>query len=97
MRRCGGPMVSTDPLDHQSDWGCQECLYRLPVTAVRDVLRESREYQDSPGGQDGVIEFLENVIFNLSQRLHPGHFLVMEAKQKLGLLYGNIYPHTSNR
>ena len=90
-------MVSTDPLDHQSDWGCQDCLYRTPVNAVRDVLRESREYLDSPGGQDGVIEFLENVIFNLSHRLHPGHFLVMETKQKLGLLYGNIYPHTSNR
>jgi len=97
VRRCGGAVVSTDPLDQQSDWSCQSCLQKLPVSAVRDLLRESQECQEKCEAPDGVIEHYENIIFQLSQRLHPGHFLIMEIKQKLALLYGNIYPHTSDR
>ena len=90
-------MVSTDPLDQEADWSCQSCLQKLPVSAVRDLLRESQECQEKCEAPDGVIEHYENIIFQLSQRLHPGHFLIMEIKQKLALLYGNIYPHTSDR
>ena len=49
----------------------------------------------SPG--DGVIEHLERVLSQLDTSLHPGNYLVLEIKQKLALLYGNIFPHTINK
>ena len=46
---------------------------------------------------DGVIEHYERVLNQLDTSLHPGNYLVLEVKQKLALLYGNIFPHTINR
>ena len=46
---------------------------------------------------DGVIEHYERVLSHLDTSLHPGNYLVLEVKQKLALLYGNIFPHTINR
>ena len=49
----------------------------------------------TPG--DGVIEHYERALWQLSSLLHPGNFLVLEVKQKLALLYGNIFPYTINK
>ena len=46
---------------------------------------------------DGVIEHYERVLSQLDTSLHPGNYLVLEVKQKLALLYGNIFPHTISR
>ena len=46
---------------------------------------------------DGVIEHYERVLSLLDTSLHPGNYLVLEIKQKLALLYGNIFPHTINK
>lgn len=46
---------------------------------------------------DGVIEHYERALWQLSSLLHPGNYLVLEVKQKLALLYGNIFPYTINR
>ena len=63
----------------------------------REILAESQDYSNSRDLSVGVIDHYENIIFNLSDKLHPGNFLLMEIKQKLGLLYGNIFPYTINR
>ena len=115
-RRCGGTVLSTDSMNNESDWSCEECEERLPAGSVRwwrstieapvltlfssrDILAESQHYINSShlSLSDGVIDHFENIIFNLSDKLHPGNFLLMEIKQKLGLLYGNIFPYTINR
>ena len=46
---------------------------------------------------DGVIEHYERALWQLSSLLHPGNYLVLEVKQKLALLYGNIFPYAINR
>ena len=69
----------------------------LTLLPSREILAESQHYTNSRELSDGVIHHYENIIFNLSDKLHPGNFLLMEIKQKLGLLYGNIYPDTINR
>ena len=60
-------------------------------------MAQSQDYSNSRDLSEGVIDHYENIIFNLSDKLHPGNFLLMEIKQKLGLLYGNIFPYTINR
>ena len=69
----------------------------LTLFSSREILAESQDYTNSSHLSDGVIDHYENILFNLSDKLHPGNFLLMEIKQKLGLLYGNIFPYTINR
>ena len=84
-------------MNNESDWNCENCEERLPAGSVREILEESQHFTNSCHLSDGVIDHYENIIFNLSDKLHPGNFLLMEIKQKLGLLYGNIFPYTINR
>ena len=85
-------------MDNEADWQCESCEQRLLADSVRQILTESQHYTNSPDmSTTGVIDHYENIIFNLSGKLHPGNFLLLEVKQKLALLYGNIYPNTINR
>ena len=89
----------------RTDWvltvsGGERSTVQSPVLTLlssRQILAESQHDTNSRELSVGVIDHYENIIFKLSDKLHPGNFLLMEVKQKLGLLYGNIYPYTINR
>ena len=44
----------------------------------------------TPVQEDGVVEHYERVLHQMSSQLHPYNYLMIDVKQKLALLYGNI-------
>ena len=95
--RCGGALVSSDTSDNDADHECQSCGERVSMVKIRSILSEAESVMETVESGDGVIEHYERVLFRLSSLLHPGNYLMLEIKQKLGLLYGNIFPHTINK
>ena len=54
------------------------------------MLEEAAQLIASPAPGAGVVEHYERVIHQLSSLLHPYNHLLIDVKQKLALLYGNI-------
>ena len=96
-RKCGGPVISSDPSNNLSDFHCQKCGKTMSYATVMSVISTSEKMILNNDTKDGVIEHYERILDKLSSLLHPGNYLLLELKQKLGLLYGNIFPHTINR
>jgi hypothetical protein len=91
-RRCQGVVTAARPLDYSSDYGCQQCgatVTRQEVTARLEAA--ARLVEDNRPGEDEV-EHHERVLDALSTVLHTNHALLLEVKQRLGLLYGNVKP-----
>ena len=96
IRKCGGPVISSDPSNNLSDFHCQKCGKTMSYETVMSVISTSERMIQNNDAQDGVIEHYERILDKLSSLLHPGNYLMLELKQKLGLVYGNIFPHTIN-
>merc|ERR1711892_468547 len=89
-RKCGGSVVPSRPLDNNSDWSCLSCGDITCLDKVQTVLEEAAELIASPAQENGVVEHFERVIHQLSSQLHPYNHLLIDIKQKLALLYGNV-------
>ena len=88
--KCGGPVVSSSPLDNQSNWECQSCGAVTCLDRVQSVLKNAAQLLATPAQKENLVEHFERVLHHLSSQLHPYNHLMIEAKQKLALLYGNI-------
>ena len=88
--KCDGSVVPSHPLDYNSSWSCLSCGAVMLLDRVQAVLEEAQQLSEAPAGDDGVVEHYERVIYRLSTLLHPYNHLVVDIKQKLALLYGNI-------
>ena len=88
--KCGGAVVPSSPLDNQSDWFCLSCGSITCLDRVQSVLGDAAQLISTPVQEDGVVEHYERVLHQLSSQLHPYNHLMIDVKQKLALLYGNI-------
>ena len=57
---------------------------------IQGILEEAQQLVDAHAEEDGVVEHYESLIYKLSLILHPYNYLILDIKQKLALLYGNI-------
>ena len=57
---------------------------------VQSVLERAAQLIATPKQEEGAVEHYERVFHQLSSQLHPYNHLMIDAKQKLALLYGNI-------
>jgi hypothetical protein len=57
---------------------------------VQSVLERAAQLIATPIQEGGAVEHHERVLHQLSSQLHPYNHLMIDAKQKLALLYGNI-------
>ena len=96
-QKCSGPIMSTNPLDNLANWACHLCGFKVKLESVRDILITSEALIDNPAALDGPVEHFERVLNKLSVVLHPGNYLLLDMKQKLGMMYGNIRPYTLDR
>jgi len=96
-QKCSGPVVSDNPLDNQANWACQLCGAGVSLETARNIMDTAEDLVDNPAPQDGPVEHFERVLHNLAVVLHPGNYLLLEVKQKLGLMYGNMMPYTWDR
>jgi len=97
LSKCGGAVVSLDTSSNTSDWACQQCAGLVSYEAVKIILESSEAVIDNPAPLDGPLEHYERVLDSLCNTLHPGHFLLVEVKQKLAMMYGNMMPYTLDR
>ena len=95
--RCGGAVVSSRPLDTEAQWQCQSCGLALAADTVRATLAAASASLDTRRGGDGVVAHYERWLHGAASSLHPGNYLMLAAKQRLALLYGNTAPFTINR
>ena len=57
---------------------------------MQSVLKYAAKLIATPAQEEDFVEHFERVLHHLSSQLHPHNHLMIEAKQKLALLYGNI-------
>jgi len=95
--RCGGVVVSLEPACNTADWACQQCGDVLCYDDVKNIIERSESAIDNPAPLDGPVEHCERVLHSLSTILHPGNFLLLEMKQKLAMMYGNMMPYTLDK
>ena len=88
--RCQGSVVPSHPLDYESSWACLTCGCVQGQDRVQTVLEGAAALLDCPAEGAGVVEHYEKMLHQLASQLHPYNHLMLGAKQKLALLYGNI-------
>ena len=88
--KCGGAVVPSSPLDNQSNWVCLSCGAVTGLDRVQSVLGDAVRLISTPVHEDDVVEHYERVLHQMSSQLHPYNYLMIDVKQKLALLYGNI-------
>jgi len=87
--KCGGAVVSFNPLDNKSDWLCMRCGAVILSNRVQAVLERAENLISNPSEEDGAVEHYETVLHKLSSQLHQNNYLLIDVKQKLAMLYGN--------
>merc|ERR1739838_1269741 len=85
------------PACNTADWACQQCGDVLSYNDVKNIIERSESEIDNPAPLDGPVEHFERVLHSLSSTLHPGNFLLLEVKQKLAMMYGNMMPYTLDK
>jgi len=94
---CKGSITSLNTDDNESDWGCTLCGKEVTAEFVRTIISEAEAVINNPASRDGPVEHFERVLDNLGTTLHQGHYLMLDVKQKLAMLYGNVMPYTMDK
>lgn len=92
-RRCEGTVLSKDSLDNQSDWACTSCHVIWPFDKVLKVVENCESCVKQTNPTEDVVEHYERVLHLLSHQLHPGHYILLDVKQNLGMILGNCKPY----
>ena len=82
-------MLADHPLSLPSlspHWHCTACGSLYPAATVEAWLSAART---SLSSSSSSVEQCEESLHLLSARLHPGHLLLLQLKQKLAGLYGS--------
>lgn len=87
---CGGAVLPLHPLQGESSWQCRECAATISAEEVMARLEEvARVTGEAVEGEDSIIHW-ERVLHLTSSTLQPSHYLAIEVKEKLAILYGNM-------
>jgi len=87
--QCSGILLPLQPLNPDSDFGCQRCGETLNVKEVSSITATAEEDLRKCGVGD-VVENLERFLHIYSLRLHPRHQLMFTASLRLGWVYGRF-------
>ena len=84
---CSGTVLPLQPLDPDSDFGCQRCGVTLGVKEISNITATAEEDLRKCGVGE-IVENLERFLHLYSLRLHPKHQLIFTASLRLGWIYG---------
>jgi hypothetical protein len=88
--KCGEALVPSNPLDNRSNWVCLSCGAVMYLDRVQSVLEDAVTLISTPVQEDDAVQHYERVLHQLSSQLHQYNHLMIDVKQKLALMYGNI-------
>ena len=92
-RGCGGVMLLDNPLDEESDYCCLDCGHSFSHNYADSLSRNAEKDLKSDNSLD-IIERLELFLYKHSSMFHPHHHIMINIKQKLGVMYGNCEPYS---
>uniref|UniRef100_A0A1Q3FMT7 Putative histone tail methylase n=1 Tax=Culex tarsalis TaxID=7177 RepID=A0A1Q3FMT7_CULTA len=81
-----GLVLSSNPLDQEAAWKCQNCPHTIPALSVTQLLNGLYKELESIGGNN--VELFENFLLKYEPLLHKNHYLFLSAKHSLSELYG---------
>jgi len=89
--KCPGHQLPVIALDYTSDWVCDRCGTTQTVTQVEEKTNRARDLVHR--GATGGVQQLEKLLQDLAKIIHPRHYLAMQVKRMLCLMYGNCDSH----
>jgi len=89
-RQCGGKVLPENPLEGDSSWVCEECRNVCTADNVMNILVEVNATMGEVVESEDSIQHWERVLAMADQMLKSSHYLVIQVKEKLAILYGNI-------
>ena len=87
---CRGHCLPRDCLSYTSDWRCGKCGRDISSDKAREITEMVQEITSSAGGS---IEDLETCLQKITEKVHPRHYIAMQIKRMLMLMYGNCSTH----
>jgi len=86
---CPGHCLPLDCLNYTSDWSCAKCGKIL----TSDTALQVTEMVQAMCPKGGSIEQLETCLEKILEKVHPRHYIAMQIKRMLMLMYGNCSTH----
>lgn len=88
--KCGGHVLSKNPLDDDSVWSCNNtgCNYTMQASAILLLLKRLTEEYDQIDAND--VKGYETFLHKYRNVIHTSHYLCLSAKHSLSQLYGKV-------
>ena len=87
---CSGHYLPVQCLDYSSEWRCDKCNKTITADQAMDRTEVA---QKICGTGRGSIDDLEKTLYELLEHVHSRHYLAMQIKRMLMLMYGNCASH----
>lgn len=87
---CPGHFLPQKPLEDNSDWGCARCGANISHKEAEKITEAAKQVEEA--GRGGIDD-LEATLHRLVELVHPRHYLAMQVKRMLCLMYGNCPSH----
>ena len=87
---CRGHCLPTDCLSYTSHWRCARCGREISSDKAIEITEMVQKMCSSAGGS---IQDLETCLEKIIERVHPRHYIAMQIKRMLMLMYGNCSTH----
>ena len=90
VSRCAGHCLPLDCLVYTSDWKCDKCGNILAADDAIDITeRVQCLYKEGGAGLEDMEKTLERIL----EKVHSRHYIAMQVKRMLMLMYGNCKTH----
>jgi len=85
--KCGGPVISNNPLFDDSSWSCTACGHEISAHQAQVSVQTATKELEYLAKYGLDIDKLEHLVFQLDRLLCGTHHIMMEAQQKLLMAY----------
>ena len=87
---CSGHCLPTNCLNYNSDWRCDKCSKTLSADEAIDITETVQKIYKQGGNS---IDDLEKTLSKIQEKVHSRHYIAMQVKRMLMLMYGNCSSH----
>ena len=92
LSSCRGHCLPIDCLSYTSDWRCRKCGREMSSDKAIEITEMVQALCSSAGAS---IQHLETCLEKITEKVHPRHYIAMQIKRMLMLMYGNCSTHRS--
>ena len=90
LNSCSGHCLPEDCLSYASDWKCDKCSKIITADEAIDITENVQKLYKVGGNS---IEDFEKTLEKILEKVHPRHYIAMQVKRMLMLMYGNCSSH----